>query len=355
MANDFGPDRLLHNRSTPGHLNFALLEGEEFFNTPSSKRVGLDSFKGMGVDFADLNGDQLMDIYVSNIAAEYALQESHFVYLSTGKLQEMQRGVAPYVDQSENLGLSRSNWSWEARLADFNNDGQPEAMQATGFVKGETNRWPELQELAIGNDDLLHHPSVWLRIKPGDDLSGYASNPFFVRASNGRFIDIAKELNLDAPQVSRGIATADVDGDGDLDFAVANQWEPSHFYRNDCPRCNAFLGLHLVLPLNEETTRVTPGHPVRALKTRPAIGAEARVRLPDGRVLVAQVDGGNGHSGKRSPELNFGLGTKSFNGMLDVEIRWRDVRGMVQKEKLKLQPGWHTVQLGDIKSREAGV
>ena len=27
IANDFGPDRLLHNRSTPGNLKFALLEG----------------------------------------------------------------------------------------------------------------------------------------------------------------------------------------------------------------------------------------------------------------------------------------------------------------------------------------
>ena len=27
FANDFGPDRLLHNRSTPGHLRFELLEG----------------------------------------------------------------------------------------------------------------------------------------------------------------------------------------------------------------------------------------------------------------------------------------------------------------------------------------
>ena len=28
FANDFGPDRLLHNRSTPGQLGFALLEGQ---------------------------------------------------------------------------------------------------------------------------------------------------------------------------------------------------------------------------------------------------------------------------------------------------------------------------------------
>ncbi len=41
---------------------------------------------------------------------------------------------------------------------------------------------------------------------------------------------------------------------------------------------------------------------------RPAIGAAATVFLPDGRRMTAQVDGGNGHSGKRSQDLHFGLG-----------------------------------------------
>ena len=34
FANDFGPDRLLHNRSTPGHPHFALLQGQRSFTTP---------------------------------------------------------------------------------------------------------------------------------------------------------------------------------------------------------------------------------------------------------------------------------------------------------------------------------
>lgn len=355
LANDFGPDRLLHNRSRPGQLSFALLEGEKFFNTPSSKRVGLDSFKGMGVDFADLNGDQLLDIFVSNIAAEYALEESHFTFLSTGDLHKMQAGIAPYIDESESLGLSRSNWSWGARLADFNNDGNPEAVQATGFVKGDIDRWPELQELAIGNDDLLNNASVWLRVKPGDDLSGYAPNPFYVRSSSGRFVDIAKELDIDTPQVSRGIATADVDGDGDLDFAVANQWEPSRFYLNECPKCGDFLGLHLVIPVNTSITNVTDGHPTKDNPSRPAIGAEARVTLSDGRILVAQVDGGNGHSGKRSPDLHFGLGKMNQQKPVSVEIRWRDTTGVIHQQKMKLQPGWHTVQLGTDNKQETGA
>ena len=344
FANDFGPDRLLHNRSEPGQLRFELLEGEKTFTTPNSKMVGRDSFKGMGTDFGDLNGDGLLDIYVSNIAAEYALEESHFVYVSTGQLERIEEGIAPYVDLSEPLGLSRSGWGWDSRLGDFDNDGVLEAVQATGFVKGEVNRWPELHELAMGNDELLSDTRSWMPIQPGDDLSGDDHNPFFVRAADGRYYDLAHELGLDTPQVTRGIATADVDGDGDLDFAVANQWDSSYLYRNDCPNCAAFLGLHLRFAAAHETT-VQSGHPTN-IASRPAIGAEAIVHLPDGRRLVAQVDGGNGHSGARSPELLFGLGQLSTDTELTVELRWRE-RDQLHQETWQLTPGWHTVLLAE--------
>ncbi len=328
LANDFGPDRLLHNRSTPGHLRLALLEGEKSALTPNSKVLGRDSFKGMGVEFADLNGDGWPDIYVSNIAAPYALEESHFVFLSTGDTRAMRRGIAPYVDRSEQLGLSRSGWAWEARLADFDNDGVLEAMQATGFVRGDVNRWPELHELAMGNDELIADPRAWPRFRPGDDLSGWQRNPFFVRGPGGRYFDIAPELGIDGPRVSRGIAIADVDGDGQLDFAIANQWDRSFFFHNTSPDAGAFLELRLLLP---------PG--------RPAIGAAARVRCPGGRILTGQVDGGNGHSGKRSSEIHFGLGNISGRAALEVEVAWRDATGRHER-RFRLAPGRHTLLLG---------
>jgi hypothetical protein len=349
FANDFGPDRLLHNRSTPGNIQFAILEGVKTFTTPSSKVLGRDSFKGMGVDFGDLNGDGLLDIYVSNITDEYALQESHFAFVSTGELDKMRRGIAPYVDRSEPLGLSRSGWGWESKLNDLDNDSVLEALQATGFVKGSVNRWPEFHELAMANDNLLHNPRIWPSFQPGDDLSGHGHNPFFVYASDGRYYDIAQDIGLEESQLSRGIATADVDGDGRLDFAVANQWEPSYFYLNEAPNPGMFLGLNLLLPLhpNEPAqTRTFRGHPSPGTASRYAIGASATIRLTDGRRLVAQVDGGNGHSGKRSPGIHFGLGHISPDILLQVDLRWRDTNGQVHSETLSLRPGWHTVMLG---------
>jgi hypothetical protein len=368
FANDFGPDRLLHNRSTPGHLKFVVVEGVRRFTTPASCVLGHDSFKGMGVDFADVNGDGVPDIYVSNIADQFALQESHFLWLSTGDVGAMKAGIAPYENGSEASGLSRSGWGWDARLADFDNDGVLEAIQATGFVKGTINRWPELQALGTGNDELMENPRNWPGFRAGDDLSGHDSNAFFVRAEDGRFYDIAADIGLNEPMVSRGIAIGDVDGDGNLDFALANQWEPSYFYHNERPSRPNFIGLHLLLPLRRGETRVRAGHPAADTPGRPAVGAQATVSLPDRR-LVAQVDGGSGHSGKRSPDLHFGLGSTAERtpikvvtlwrdplhvGLahaaqptsIKVELRWRDPSGRPHTEEVHLTPGWHTVVLG---------
>src|SRR5581483_10980 len=144
LADDFGPDRLLHNRSTPGALRFVALEGRKGLTTPSSKVLGHDSFKGMGVDFGDLNGDGLPDIFVSNITTQFALEESNFAFVNTAEPSLMWRGIAPFEDRSEPLGLSRSGWGWDAKLGDFDNGGALQVLQATGFLRGEVNRWPEL-------------------------------------------------------------------------------------------------------------------------------------------------------------------------------------------------------------------
>ena len=351
IAHDFGPDRLFLNKSTPGHIRFALLEGRQQFATPKSYVLGRDSFKSMGVDFADLNDDGIPDIYVSNITEPKGLQESQMLFLSTGDITAMREGVAPYVNDSEVLGLSDSGWAWDAKLDDFDNDGIPEALQATGFIRGSKNLWPELQELGTANDVVISHVSTsWPKIEPGADVAGHNNNPFFVRVGD-HYVDIAKQIGFGEDYVSRGIAIGDVDLDGSLDLIVSNMWGPASYYHNEHPVAGSSLSLNLLLPASGEysgETTLYQGQQRSDVPGRAAVGAAVTVTRTDGKVLTRQVDGGNGHSGKRSPELHFGLGDSQ--AIVNVKIRWRDQRGQVHQESLNLKPGRYTVVLASGKS-----
>jgi hypothetical protein len=95
--------------------------------------------------------------------------------------------------------------------------------------------------------------------------------------------------------------------------------------------------------------------PLPAGGTMPAIGAVAAVTLPDERRLVGHVDGGSGHSGKRSPQVHLGLGSLGSTGdaELPVEVAWRGLDGKVHRQTLRLAPGRHRVVLGQT-AREEG-
>ncbi len=353
VAHDFGPDRLFWNRSTPGQIRFALLEGQRQFAVPKSYVLGRDSFKSMGVDFADLNDDGIPDIYVSNITEPKGLQESQMLFLSTGDITSMREGIAPYVNRGEALGLSDSGWAWDAKLDDFDNDGIPEALQATGFIRGSSNLWPEIQELATANDALISNVwTSWPKIEAGADIAGHNQNPFFVRVGD-HYVDIAEEIGFGEDYVSRGIAIGDVDLDGSLDLIVSNMWGPASYYHNKHPVAGASLSLNLLLPVSREhsgETIVYEGKQRSEIAGRAAVGAAVTVTRPDGKVLTRQVDGGNGHSGKRSPELHFGL--SDLQGTVKVGIRWRDQQGQVRQQFLDLKPGRYTVLLGWAKAGE---
>src|SRR5262249_37072813 len=179
----------------------------------------------MGVDFADITGRGRYAIAVSNISVPYGLLESHFLFVHTGDDSAWSRGVAPYRDESGPRGLWTGAWGWDVKFADLDNSGAPQILQATGFIKGDINRWPQLQELAMGNDELLKYPHSWPNFRPGADVSGaHSHDHLFVADASGRYHDVWPLLGLDRGTISRGVATGDVYGDGRLAVAIARQW-----------------------------------------------------------------------------------------------------------------------------------
>ena len=347
VGNDLGPDRMLWNRSSPGYLKFQVVEGQTGLSIPGSFVMGQDKYKGMSCEFADLNGDGIPDFFVSNVATEYGLQESHFLWLSHADGPGFKDGVAPYTQESEALGLSRGGWGWDAKFESFANQIEPDLVQARGFIKGPVDAWPRLQSLAAYNSHFIKAPENWPTFQPGMDISGHEPDGFFVRQPCGRFVDVGAEIGLEEPMVSRGIATADVTGTGRMDFAVANMWGPNYYFENRCPAPKHWLGVRLMLPQQDGKLEVRPGRP--PVRGRPAFGATAAVTLPCGRVLKHEVDGGNGHTGRRAPELHFGLGDLPDDAVrLPVALHWRDRNGWLATRKLELaRDAWHTVVLGE--------
>ncbi len=139
------------------------------------------------------------------------------------------------------------------------------------------------------------------------------------------------------PTPTRGVATADTRAAGALDFAVARQWGPPAFYANYSPHRGHYLGLELYRPSVD-------GLAGRGLEGpgSPAYGATVQVFTP-GHTQLAQLDGGGGHSGKRSFEVYFGLG--SYGGPVFVHLQWRDRSGQLHRENLRLDPGTHDLLL----------
>lgn len=351
FANDFGPDELYYNTSEPGKISFVPLQGETGFTIPTSRVLGNDSFKGMGIDFGDINGDGFFDLFVSNITVHGGLEESHFLFVSDGRVQDMAKGRAPYRDDGEKLGVSRSSWGWDSRFGDFDNDGELELMQATGFIKGSINWWADLAEFANSNDQMVKNPAHWPSFPENIDICGHDKEPFYVRLSDGTYSDISTQVGFDKGYNSRGLSMGDVDADGDLDLVLSNQWEDSWLFRNQSKNRHAFLGLRLMLSRDAVETTLTKGAAAGAA-TWPAMGAWASIRLPSGKTLIRQIDGGSGHSGASAPEMLFGLGDVPADQALAVHLRWRDRSGGVRETELQLTPGWYTVSLASAGAQE---
>jgi enediyne biosynthesis protein E4 len=342
IANDFGPGHLLYNQSTPGNITFSVAIGKRAPTTPKSFVLGKGSFKGMGVDFGDLSDNGRFDMMVSNITTAWGLEESNFVFMNqassgTQMQQDLAGGYAPFTQDAEQMGMAWTGWSWDVKFGDFLNSGNLDVVQTDGFIKGTIDRWNWLQEMAMTNDDLLSNPADWPLVEPGDDIAGSQCLAFYAKGP-GSYLNISKQLGLCVPTPTRGVATADTRGDGQLDFAVARQWGPPAFYANQSPDLGNYLGLNLYRPVAGDSR---PGQGLEGLGS-PAYGTTVQISA-GGKTQVSQLDGGSGSGGKRSFEVNFGLG--SYNGPVTVHMQWHDTAGQLRQQTITLSPGTHNLLL----------
>jgi hypothetical protein len=137
VANDYGTNRLYENN------------GDGTFTDVAEKWGVDDPGNGMGVAWGDLDGDGVIDLYVSNMSSTAGNRilgrledeidpEMHAMLkkLAAGNSVFLRRG-ASFGQLDKEAGGMGANWAWSTVLADFDLDGFLDAFCTNGFVTGD--------------------------------------------------------------------------------------------------------------------------------------------------------------------------------------------------------------------------
>jgi tetratricopeptide (TPR) repeat protein len=324
-ADDFGPDQLFLNDRKGGFTNV------------TTTAIGMDSKKGMNVDFGDMDGDGWLDIYVANITTAEYLQEGNMLWHNHGIGPD---GNLTFTDIALETGTYDGGWGWGAKFFDADNDGDLDIYAVNGFISaGEGNYWFDLASWTVKGQDVTDAKN-WPTI--GDrSFSGYERNRFWRNDGHLNFSERAREHGLDSTRDGRGLVCFDYDNDGDLDVFVANQDQPPILYRNNLINAKTFG-----VPASAGSAGVVdpPGNRLKPeLQTgvqganhwlmvnlisdpatkinRDALGARVTVVTATGRQM-REHNGGKCYSGQSDPRLHLGLGSETSVKLL--EVRWPD-------------------------------
>jgi ASPIC and UnbV/FG-GAP-like repeat len=287
LADDYGTDRLfLNNR-------------DGTFRDVTEEAIGFDTKKGMNVDVGDFDRDGWLDIYVTNITDEY-MKECNMLWHNNGIGAD---GKLTFTDLSRETGTCSTLWGWGAKFADFDNDGWEDIFAADGLRSaGPQNYITVLFEMIVKPKIDFSDLNSWPHIG-NMSWSGYQRKKLFRNLGNMTFKEMAAEAGVDNDSDGRGVAIADFDNDGRLDFYQTNANQPSLLYHNVTTGAGHWIELKLV------GTR----------SNRDAIGARVTARVA-GATLMREVNGGNGYASQSTTRLHIGLGAATR--IDEIEVRW---------------------------------
>jgi len=282
VAADFGAD------------SFFVNNGDGTFTNRTEKAIGIDTKKGMNIDWGDYDNDGLLDAFVTNITDEY-MREGNFLWHNNGDLT--------FTDVARETETDRTGWGWGGKFFDYDNDGWLDLFTVNGWVSaGEGNYVVDIFAMittpGVDFADARNWPPMGTK-----SLSGYQRSRLFRNLDGTGFRDEAARHGVDSIADGRGIGVADFDNDGRLDLIVANADAEPELYRNEAPAAGHWIAFSL-----EGTT-----------SNRTAVGAQARLTV-NGETLLRFVDGGNSFAGQSSRRLHFGLGEATT--VDNVEVRW---------------------------------
>ncbi len=275
-VNDDGwPDLAVANDTQPNFLY--MNEKGRFRDVGLSAGIAYDptgrARAGMGIDLARLEGGESCYLAIGNFSRE---------------------GLSLYREERD---LAFVDDAGPARLA------QPTLLCLTfGLLFFDADLDGRL-DLALANGHI--EPSIQ---KVQNDVA-YAEPPqYFWNRGGGKFVDGSKAAgaSFQRPLVGRGLATGDLDGDGDLDLVITQNGGPAVLFR--CDRTgeaaeNRFLRVRL---------EGKGGN-------REALGAVLRATIAD-RTEERVVRSGSSYLSQSELDATFGLGKA---GKIDrLEVRW---------------------------------
>ena len=269
VANDARPNFLYQNKRDGTFEEVAFLSGVALGGNGEEQAC-------MGVAVADYDHDQRLDLYVTNFSNQYNTlyrNERDFLSSEASHPSRTAESSLPFV-------------GWGAGFFDLDNDGWVDLLAVNGHVYPQVDR--------------------------GKTGIGYTQRKLLYRNQrNGTFAEITSESGsaLMEKRSSRGAAFGDLDNDGDVDIVVNDLDGAPMLLRNDGGNRNNWLRVEV---------RGTQ-------KNRFAIGARVRVVAGD-LVQIAEVRSGGSYLSQSDLRLHFGLEKHSRVDLIEVSWPGGDVR-----------------------------
>jgi len=254
IANDTWPNFLLLNNHDGTFKDVSLVSG-----LAANEDGGYEA--GMGIDAADVDGDGLLDVYITHLDFEL-----NRLYHNEGG------GTFTDVTYTSGIGNKAILLSGvAAKFLDYDNDGWPDIVQLNGAMLENVN---------------LYHSEVTYK----------EPMLMFRNLGHGKFEKTSDSLGADflRPVAGRGLATADFDNDGDIDIATNNRGDYPELLRNEGGNANHWLEVLLI----------------GTKSNRDGIGSVLKL-TSEGFVHVEQAEGGGSYMSASDPRIHFGLGKRT--------------------------------------------
>ena len=299
ISNDFNEEDYLYINNQDGTFTESL---RDYFD-----HVSLFS---MGADVGDLNNDGYMDLYTLDMLPEdnYRIKltsgadnyDKYQLLLQQGFYKQSMRnmlqsggGNGIYREVGQLAGISNTDWSWSALIADYDLDGLQDIYVTNGYLRDYTN----MDFLAFAVDMKVEGVEIQSEQQIEKVLAQMPKievpNKMYHNTGHLIFADSTEPWGFSQPLLSNGAAYGDLDNDGDLDLVVNNVNEIASIFRNLSVEKNRGNYLKVKPDRDEGRTNV--------------IGLQLRLYSGES-VMQRDLFPSRGYQSSVEPTLYFGLG-----------------------------------------------